>query len=106
MILCREGADEIVAIKRVGWSSGNQNGGRGVVKRTARAVLKFPEDESGGFQDGRKVDVWVASDGYLGMVYKVKGVEIPDVPKVMDEGKKEKDDGRVVVAGVGGPSGH
>lgn len=30
------------------------------------------------------------SDGYLGMTYKIKGVEIPDAPKVVDDGKKEK----------------
>lgn len=31
---------------------------------------------------GRKVDIWVASDGYVGMLYKLKGVEVPDPPKV------------------------
>jgi antiviral helicase SLH1 len=40
--------------------------------------------------DGRKFDVWVVSDGYVGMVYKVKGIEIPDPPKVVDDGEKEK----------------
>lgn len=91
IILCKEDKDEILAIKRVGWNatagqSGVSRGGR----LSARAVIKLPEEESGHVSDGRMVDVWVASDGYLGMLYKVKRVQIPDVPRVVDDGKKEK----------------
>jgi len=57
---------------------------------SARALIKLPTEEDGTLKDGRKVDVWVVSDGYLGMVYKIKGVEIPDAPKVVDDGKKDK----------------
>jgi antiviral helicase SLH1 len=102
VILCKEATDEIIAIKRVGWSSGNKAARNKL--ESARTVIKFPEEESGGFKDGRKLDVWVASDGYMGMVYQVQSVEVPDVPKVTDDGKKEKGTGQVQVAGVGGPS--
>jgi len=85
VILCKEGRDEIVAIKRVGW---NAQKGKGDGNRpNARALIKFP-DVDGAIEDGRKFDVWVASDGYLGMLYKVEGVEIPDVPRVVDDNKK------------------
>jgi antiviral helicase SLH1 len=85
VILCREGRDEVVAIKRVGWNS--QKGTGDGNRPNARALIKFP-DVDGAIEDGRKFDVWVASDGYLGMLYKVEGVEIPDVPRVVDDGKK------------------
>ncbi|TVY15045.1 putative helicase [Lachnellula arida] len=89
VLLCKEDRDDIVAIKRVGWSSGGN--GRGPARLSARAVIKLPIDgDSGG--GARKLDVWVVSDGYLGMVYKIEGVEIPElrVMSVMDDGKKEK----------------
>jgi antiviral helicase SLH1 len=93
VVLCVEDRDEIVAIKRLGWDTGdaskgqNRNQGGRV---SARAVIKLPIEEDGTLKDGRKVDVWVVSDGYLGMVYKIKGVEIPDAPKIVDYGKKDK----------------
>ena len=68
---------------------------------SARALIKLPTEDDGTLKDGRKVDVWVVSDGYLGVVYKIKGVEIPDAPKVVDDGKKDKPvDGK----GLGGSS--
>ncbi|KAH7317566.1 Sec63 Brl domain-containing protein [Rhexocercosporidium sp. MPI-PUGE-AT-0058] len=92
VILCKEDKDEIIAIKRVGWNSGGPGGkgNSGGGRSTARAAIKLPEEGSGLISDGRKMDVWVVSDGYLGMTYKIKGVEIPDAPKVVDDGKKEK----------------
>jgi len=102
VILCSEATDEIIAIKRAGWNAGKNNSqGRGP---TARTVIKFPEEERGGFKDGRKFDVWIASDAYVGMVYKVQSIEVPDVPKVPDSEKGKKDGGKVEVAGIGGPS--
>jgi antiviral helicase SLH1 len=99
VILCNADKDEIIAIKRVGWNSRKDEGGptsnmKGA-RPNARALIKFPEEEHGGFKDGRKFDVWAVSDGYLGIIYKIDGVEIPDVPKVVDDGKKErvKDEG-------------
>lgn len=101
VILCNEATDEIIAIKRAGWNTGKNNSqGR---RPTVKTVMKFPEEESGGFMDGRKFDVWIASDAYVGMVYKVQSIEVPDVPKVPDSEKGKKDSGKVEVAGVGGP---
>jgi antiviral helicase SLH1 len=105
VILCKEDRDEIVAIKRVGWNApsggaenGNGKSGAGG-RQTAKSVIKLPEEESGLISDGRKIDVWVISDGYLGMKYTIKGVEIPDAPKVVDDGKKEKPGSKGAVAG-------
>jgi len=94
VIVCKEEKDEIVAIKRVGWSSGQGNGKSfGNPNRlSAKAVIKFPDMEDVLEGLGRRLDVLVVSDGYLGMVYKVKGVEVPEVPKVdlAGEGSKGK----------------
>lgn len=39
----------------------------------------------------RVLDVRVVSDGYIGMVWKVEGVEVPAPPTVEgDDGKKKK----------------
>ncbi|KAK4450119.1 putative helicase [Podospora aff. communis PSN243] len=81
--------DEVVAVKRVGWGSGNRvvDGKRMGVevgsKPVARARMKVPEGE------GRKLDVLVVSDGYVGMEWRVVGVEMPRVPVVDGDGKKE-----------------
>jgi antiviral helicase SLH1 len=93
VVLCMEDKDEIVAIKRVGWNTGdNQKGQNGNQARrvSARAVIKLPMEEDGTLKDGRKFDVWVVSDGYLGVLYKIKAVEVPNAPRVVDDGKKEK----------------
>jgi len=86
--------DEVLALKRVSWPSpenvaGSRSAGRGGNKgkrkegyMTAKAVMKLkPETEE------RKVMVWVVSDAYVGMKWEVE-VEVPAVPKVVDEGKK------------------
>ena len=87
--------DEIVALKRANWPSvedgkgngqGGTNGssGRGYRGRPqARAIIKLPDSEV-----DRKVDAWVFSDAYIGMVWKVEGLEVPAAPGAVDEGKK------------------
>jgi antiviral helicase SLH1 len=97
VVLCREDRDEIIALKRVGIAADGK--GRGA-KLSAKAEIKLPEEEGGGFKDGRKCDVWVVSDGYVGMMYKVSAVEIPDVPRVVDDGKKMKE--KESISGAGG----
>ncbi|ERS97905.1 hypothetical protein HMPREF1624_06076 [Sporothrix schenckii ATCC 58251] len=102
--------DEVYAIKRVGWSSGpgrsgggaGDGGGRGSrggrgggqssgggapggSQPTARAVVQLPETVA---QTG-KVDVLIVSDGYVGLEYRVLGVEVPKAP-VVDDIDKEK----------------
>jgi antiviral helicase SLH1 len=106
VILCKEDNDEIIAIKRVGWSStgGGQGGGNRGPRLSTRAVIKLPGEENGIVGVGRKMDVWVASDGYLGILYKVRGVDVPDVPRVVDDGKKgnEKPDRKMAKGGASG----
>lgn len=79
--------DEVVAIKRVGWKApgGPKQKGVDVGSRPmARTVIKIPGDT----QAGRKLDVLVVSDGYVGMEYRVMGAEVPGAPVVDDGGKK------------------
>lgn len=93
VIVCDVARDEIIAVKRAGWSSGGGGGGGVSVgsRPTARASIKLPEPETPEARTrGRKVDVIVASDAYIGMQYKILGVEIPGVPVVDDDVAKEK----------------
>ncbi|KAL2166430.1 hypothetical protein VTG60DRAFT_2783 [Thermothelomyces hinnuleus] len=85
--------DEVLAIKRVGWRPGGGGGGgngkegrRAVVevgeRPTARTVVQVPVVKEGEEEEGRKVDVLVLSDGYVGMEWTFTGVELPAAPKV------------------------
>ena len=92
--------DEVLGVKRVGWRPGNNKAGndgrRAVVevgeRPTARAVVKVPVGGGEGGEEGRKVDVMVLSDGYVGMEWTVKGVQLPAAPTV-DAGVVEKKGG-------------
>ncbi|PNY25026.1 helicase mug81 [Tolypocladium capitatum] len=74
--------DEVIAVKRVGWSAagGKQLGQRSAP--SARAVVKLPQPSAG---QARKVDVVVVSDGYVGLEHRVLGVDIPAPPTADDD---------------------
>ncbi|KAI1093636.1 Sec63-domain-containing protein [Rostrohypoxylon terebratum] len=106
-VVCDVARDEIIGVKRVSWSqkgaaSSNNNKKSSNAKQsagvqvgsmpTAKTVLKLPEP---GVGDGpRKVDVLVLSDAYVGMEYRVMGVEIPALPTVDDDVDKSKGKGK------------
>ncbi|CAM1511342.1 Fc.00g088550.m01.CDS01 [Cosmosporella sp. VM-42] len=73
--------DEVIAVKRAGWSAGQGRKLQAGVKPTARATIKLPEASDG---KARKLDVLVVSDGYVGLKHEVLGVEIPAPPMVDD----------------------
>jgi antiviral helicase SLH1 len=80
--------DEVLAIKRVGWPMGHsKNGGRAALnpgsRPSVRALVKLPEPEPG--QPPRKIDVIVASDGYVGLEHRILGVEIPAFPIIAND---------------------
>ena len=75
---------DILGLKRISWPSPDKNRGANVSKPTTRATIKLPESAS-----ERKVDVRVVSDSYLGMEWRVDGVEIPAPPRVVDDGLKK-----------------
>ena len=76
-------ADEVVALKRVGWR--NQDGDRsaGSSRASARAAVKVPQS-----LEARRLDVELVSDGYVGMIWRLEQVEIPAAPAAVDEGIK------------------
>lgn len=86
VILSTPNTDEILALKRVGWVEHDQKGGRGGTGRSANLQIStkitLPPPAL-----GRKINVSVLSDGYLGMKWKIEGVEVPDAPRVEDGGK-------------------
>ena len=74
--------DEILALKRINWPLAENKRGR-KDKPTSRVLLKLrPESAE------RQVDVLVASDAYVTMMWKVEGIEVPAAPTVEDSAKK------------------
>ncbi|KAI1367120.1 Sec63 Brl domain-containing protein [Xylaria arbuscula] len=88
VVVCDKARDEIIAVKRVGWSQGPNQSVKVGSRPTAKTVIKLPELEKYG--NGRKLDVLVLSDGYIGMRYEVLGVDVPALPKVDDDVDKTK----------------
>lgn len=90
------GNGEIYAMKRVSWpspeksggggggSGGRGRGGGGSSRLNTKSSVKLPE----AFEE-RNVKVLVVSDSYIGMEWAVENVEIPPVPKVVDDGLKK-----------------
>lgn len=75
--------DEVVAIKRVGWSAaGSAKGLDSGSRPSARATLKLPEGSPG---RSRRVDVLVVSDAYVGLEHRVLGVDLVAPPRVDDD---------------------
>ena len=122
VLVAETGSDNILALKRVSWSSSSSSSssaslsvdaaaaratvnGRGKGKGKTTAVGAGSSSGSGGGRRGptarsvvklqpaateRKVDVYVLSDSYLGIGCIVRDVEVPGVPIVQEDGKKEK----------------
>lgn len=90
VILADVANDEVFAVKRVGWGAKGKGGkgdrGRrgGGSQGVVRANLKVHPEAV-----GRKVDVLVVSDGYIGLEHRVGGVEIPKAPAPEDGGRKK-----------------
>ena len=86
VLISEAGHSNIVALKRVSWTntnrSQNQKGGH---QASAKSVIKLPQSHA-----ARKMDILVLSDGYIGMEWNLKGVEIPKAPEVVQDATKDK----------------
>ncbi|ATY63869.1 activating signal cointegrator 1 complex subunit 3 [Cordyceps militaris] len=90
VIVADAAKDEIVAVKRVGWSApASRSGGprklEARTRATARSTMKLPQAAG-----VRKLDVIVVSDAYIGLEYRIEGVEIPAAPVVDDDVDSKK----------------
>ncbi|RYP81257.1 hypothetical protein DL769_002087 [Monosporascus sp. CRB-8-3] len=88
VVVCDVAKGEILAVKRAGWSQGPGQSVNVGARPTAKTVIKLPKPNRDG--SARKVDVLVLSDAYVGMEYKVLGVDIPALPTVDDDLDKSK----------------
>lgn len=77
--------DEVLALKRVGWPSVEGGEKRAAAAPVVRAEFKLEPSEV-----DRRVEVWVVSDAYPGMMWKVGDVDIPSAPKVVGDHGKEQ----------------
>ena len=85
LIVADAAKDEVLALKRVNWPSMGEKGSGGGNKPTTRSMIKLsPETVE------RKVDVLVVSDAYVGMEWRIEGVEVPGVPVVEEAGGKKE----------------
>jgi len=83
LVVADPAKDEVLALKRINWPPVEKLRGS-ANKPTSRSAVKLsPENAE------RKVDVLLLSDAYIGMVWKVQGIEIPGTPSVDDDGKKK-----------------
>ncbi|KHN98212.1 activating signal cointegrator 1 complex subunit 3 [Metarhizium album ARSEF 1941] len=74
--------DEIIAVKRATWAApAGKSLGPGSTP-SLRRLIKLPETVGG---QARKVDILVVSDGYMGLEYKIEGLDIPGLPTVDDD---------------------
>ena len=84
LVVADAAKDEVLALKRVNWPPAMEKGGGGG-KPTTRSMIKLrPETVE------RRVDVLVISDAYVGMDWRIEGVEVPGVP-VVEEGVGKKE---------------
>lgn len=88
VLVCDVARDEVIAIKRAGWSQGPGKSVKVDSRPTAKVSLKLPEPSRDG--KGRKVDVIVLSDTYVGLEHRLMGIDIPALPVVDDEVDKAK----------------
>jgi antiviral helicase SLH1 len=84
VVIGYSGTDEIVALKRVGWNSSGRAGSSGS-KQQATARISLPPEAQ-----GRRLDIALLSDAYIGMKWKIESVEVPNAPVVEDGKEKEK----------------
>ena len=87
LVVADPAKDEVLALKRINWPPVEKSR-RGGQTPTSRSILKFkPESVE------RKLDVLVASDAYVSMVWKTESIEMPAAPVVEDDnGKKSSGD--------------
>ncbi|KAH8735702.1 Sec63 Brl domain-containing protein [Ilyonectria robusta] len=79
--------DEVIAVKRVGWSAVPGRKLEPGMRPSSKTTIKLPEAKPG---QARKLDVLVVSDGYLGLEHRVLGVDIPAPPTVDDAVQEKK----------------
>ena len=75
--------DEILALKRISWPSAETVRDSGN-KTMSRSTLKLKPSKA-----ERKVDVLVASDAYVKMLWTIEGIEMPATPMVRDYDEKK-----------------
>ena len=84
LVVADAAKDEVLALKRVNWPPPMERGSGGG-KPTTRSMIKLSPERV-----ERKVDVLVISDAYVGMEWRIEGVEVPSVP-VVEEGVGKKE---------------
>ena len=75
--------DEVLALRRMNWAPAEKVNGGGN-KPLSRSVMKLKPESA-----ERTVDVLVASDAYVNMIWKIEGIVIPAAPIVEDHNENK-----------------
>ncbi|KAL1876339.1 hypothetical protein VTK73DRAFT_9582 [Phialemonium thermophilum] len=101
VVIADAGKDEIVAVKRVGWSQGPGRTVNVGSRPSARTSIKLPTPDA---VQTRKLDLLVLSDAYLGMEHRILGIEVPALPVVSDDVQEAKGGDKGTMPGAGSGS--
>lgn len=80
-------SDDVVAVKRVGWTAAPGRKLEPGRCPTAKTTVKLPEAAPG---QARKLDVLVVSDAYIGLEHRLLAIDIPAPPVVDDDVQSKK----------------
>lgn len=83
--------DEVIAVKRVNWSAATSGSSSQPTRQksmseatpSARTTIKLSVPRTGA--QPRRIDILVVSDGYIGLEYRLVGVDVPAAPIVQNE---------------------
>lgn len=82
LVVADPAKDEVLALKRFNWPPVEKS--RAGKNATSRSILKLkPQSVE------RKLDVLVASDAYVNMMWKIESIEMPAAPVVEDDNGKK-----------------
>lgn len=84
LVIADSAKDEVLVLKRINWPpmDWTRVGGN---KPMSRFILKLKPEVV-----DRELDVFVASDAYVKMMWKVEGIEIPAAPVIEDDNGKKR----------------
>ena len=84
LVITDPAKDEMLALKRVSWPPVKKSNSKRSDKPTWRSVIKLNAENV-----GRKINVLLLSDSYVGMIWQVHGVEVPAAPSIEENDKKQ-----------------
>jgi antiviral helicase SLH1 len=114
VILIDKSTDEILALKRVGWTATKQDqsqkteqdnrgvrvGSRPKAKTTIRNFQQPNVINVNGVDNRRSLDIMVISDVYPGLSFSVSGIRVPEIPPAVNSNHSKTKDDSILAGGA------